>query len=270
MGVGGRHLRTLRLLAPVYDVVAARQPGFPARDDAWWEYRLHDPEHRRHGSSALQCVVTDGGYALYAVAPAWSDGRPAGAVEVRELVAADEGARTRLWRYLLDLDLSTEVRARSLAPDDPLLLTHLADPRAARSLLRDGLWVRLLDVPTALAARCYACDIDVVPEVEDRRCPWNTGRRRLSGGRDDAACEPTSAPADLLAVPEDLGAAYFGRDATALASGAGAHCRCAGPRQRRVRPRGARSLVPRRLLTAVERAATRAGRQGTSTGCGRP
>ena len=66
---GLRHVEpSAALLGPVYDAVAARTPGWPARDDAWWALRLHDPEHARAGATALQCVVTDGGYALYAVA----------------------------------------------------------------------------------------------------------------------------------------------------------------------------------------------------------
>lgn len=197
-------------LAAVYEVVAARSPGFPARDERWWAYRLHDPEHARGGSSSLQCVVTDGGYALYAVAASWSDGLPDGVVHVRELVAADEDARVRLWRYLLDVDLTVEVRVRSMAPDDPLLLRHLAEPRVARPQIRDGLWVRLVDVPQALALRRYAADVDVVLDVTDPRCPWNEGRWRLNGGRDGATCTRTGAPADLVVAVEDLGAAFLG------------------------------------------------------------
>jgi len=197
-------------LAGVYDVVAARSPGFPARDDGWWGYRLHDPEHARAGTSSLQCVVTDGGYALYAVAAAWADGAPAGVVHLRELVAVSEDARVRLWRYLLDLDLTTEVRAASLAPDDPLLLRHLVEPRWARPQLRDGLWVRLVDVGEALGLRRYACPVDVVLDVTDTGCPWNAGRWRLTGDRDGAACGRSSAQADLVVDVADLGAAFLG------------------------------------------------------------
>ena len=198
------------LLAPVYADVAARTPGFPARDDAWWAYRLHDPAHARDGATELQCVVTDGGYALYAVQGAWADGLPAGVVHLRELVAQDLPARLRLWRHLLDLDLTAEVRARAVAPDDPLLLSALAEPRSAGARVRDSLWVRLVDLPDALRSRTYACDVDVVLEVVDERAPWNTGRWRLTGDRTDAACLRTRAAADLVVRPEDLGAAYLG------------------------------------------------------------
>jgi predicted acetyltransferase len=198
------------LLAEVYERVAARTPGFVSRDDRWWAYRVHDPEHARDGATELQCVVTDGGYALYAVQGRWTDGLPAAVVHVRELVAEDLPARLRLWRHLLDLDLTAEVRARAVAPDDPLLLSALAEPRAAGARIRDSLWVRLVDLPDALRSRTYACDVDVVLEVVDDRAPWNTGRWRLTGDRTDATCLRTRAAADLVLRPEDLGAAYLG------------------------------------------------------------
>jgi predicted acetyltransferase len=198
------------VLSEVYARVAARTPGFVSRDPRWWDYRLHDPAHARDGGTELQCVVTDGGYALYAVQGLWSDGLPAGVVHVRELIAEDLTARLRLWRHLLDLDLTAEVRARAVAPDDPLLLSALAEPRAAGARIRDSLWVRLVDLPDALRSRTYACDVDVVLEVVDERAPWNTGRWRLTGDRTDAACLRTRAAADLVLRSEDLGAAYLG------------------------------------------------------------
>lgn len=211
VAAGGLRLVTpeAAALAPVYDAVAARTPGWFARDDAWWAYRLHDPEHGRDGAAPLRCVVTDGGYALYAQTARWTDGLPGGVVTVRELVAADEGARERLWRFLLDLDLMTEVSCRLIATDDPLL--HLlAEPRAARARLSEDLWVRLVDVGAALSGRAYACDVDVVLEVVDEHCPWNTGRWRLTGGTQGGQCVRTDAAADLVVEAADLGAIYLG------------------------------------------------------------
>ena len=208
----------LRLVDPaspevreVYAAVAARTPGWPQRDDAWWAFRLHDPEHRRDGGSPLQCVVTDGGYALYSTAMRWQEALPAGTVRVRELAATTPAAAARLWRYLLDLDLMREVQVFAAAPDDPLLMDLLAEPRTASAKLRDCLHVRLVDVPAALAARRYAADVDVVLEVaDDPQCPWNAGRWRLVGGRDGATCTATSDEPDLVVTVQDLGAAYLG------------------------------------------------------------
>jgi predicted acetyltransferase len=207
----------LRLVEPdapelraVYAEVARRTPGWPERDEAWWAHRLHDPEHRRHGASPLQCVLTDGGYALYATVASWDDALPAGVVKVREVVAATPEAEARLWRHLLDLDLVKEVQVFASAPDGLLVHGLLAEPRAARAAYRDTLHVRLVDVPAALAQRRYAADVDVVLAVDDPRCPWNTGSWRLVGSRDGASCTATSDAPDLLVAPSDLGAAYLG------------------------------------------------------------
>lgn len=197
-------------LGEIYDRAAATTSGFPQRDEVWWAYRLHDPEHGRDGGSPLQCALTDGGYALYSTTRRFADGLPGGTVRVREVVAVTGPARARIWRYLLDLDLTSEVKVPVLAVDDPLLLDLLAEPRAAVALLRDCLHVRLIDVPAALAARRYAADVDVVLEVTDERCPWNAGRFRLAGGRDGATCQASTAEPDLVAAVADLGAAYLG------------------------------------------------------------
>lgn len=198
------------LLATAYDDVAGRTPGWWARDEAWWAYRLHDPEHRRDGASPLRCVVDgDEGYALYATKGSWGDGGPDGTVYVREVVARTPVASARLWRYLLDQDLMRTVRAWGRPSDEPVL--HLlAEPRSARARVTDGLWVRLVSVPEALAGRRYACPVDVVLEVTDDRCPWNTGRWRLEGGPEGATCSRTEDAADLAMGIRELGAAYLG------------------------------------------------------------
>lgn len=211
----------LRLVEPdradlraVYDTVAATTGGWHARDDAWWDYRLHDPEGSRSGASPLRCVLADGpsgieGYALYATKQEWENGRPSGTAHIRELVAVNPDAQARLWRYLLDLDLLQSVRSHINGTDDPLL--HLlAEPRSAVPRVKDNLWVRLVDVSKALEARSYATEVDVVLDVEDHRCPWNTGRLRLSAGAGGASCAPTADAADLRVRVADLGAAYLG------------------------------------------------------------
>ena len=99
--------------------------------------------------------------------------------------------------------------------DDPLLYL-LADPRRVRSVVSDGLWVRLVDVGSALAQRHYASPVDVVIEVADELCPQNACRWRLAaeagvapaGFR--ATCERTTAPADVVLPVWAVGAAYLG------------------------------------------------------------
>jgi predicted acetyltransferase len=150
-------------------------------------------------------VVTDDGYAIYAVRPDWDEGGPAGEVKMRELVAATPAARAVLWAFLLDQDLTGTV-TWDLAPVDEPLWLMVTNPRAVRRAVGDGLWVRLVDVAAALGARGYGTDPDVVLDVTDAFCPWNEGRYRLSGGH----CESTQAAPDLALDVSALGAAYLG------------------------------------------------------------
>lgn len=210
------------VLAKVFDAVLPQRPGMLARDDRWWDYVLWDPEHRRSGGSPLRCVIAEDeagprGYALFSGKPDWdSHGIPRGTLQVRELVATDPAACWAVWNDLLTRDLVSEIRARTRPSDEPLLYL-LADPRRARPVLLDGLWVRLVRLDQALMQRRYACAVDVVIEVADNLFAENAGRWRLrapdpatGAGSALASCERTSAPADVSLPVRALGAAYLG------------------------------------------------------------
>jgi predicted acetyltransferase len=206
------------VLAPIYE--SARRPGMLDRDDAWWARRVSDPEFRRRGAGELRCALAGGeGYALYAVANDWSEYGPEFEVRLRELVAATPGAAAALWRHVLGLDLARKLTARLAAGD---VLPHiLAKPDLALARHRDGLWVRLVDVDGALAARAYALPFSLAIEVEDEICPWNAGVHRLAFDGETATCEPARGEADLAITPEALGAAYLGGTSLALLAAAG-------------------------------------------------
>jgi predicted acetyltransferase len=87
----------------------------------------------------------------------------------------------------------------------------LSDPR--RLLVKgvhDFLWVRLLDIPAAMAARRYQVDDSLVVEVADAFRPSTAGRYRIEGGPDGASCTRTTDAADLALDVTDLGALYLG------------------------------------------------------------
>jgi predicted acetyltransferase len=207
-------------LAKVYDAVLPTRPGFFARNDAWWRSVIHDPPENRHGDSPLRCLLAEDasgprGYALYAGVDTWTEFLPENVLKVRELMAADPEASAVLWADLLSRDLTSEFRIERRPVDDPLLF-QLADPRRTRPLMNDGLWVRLVDVPRALAGRSYASPVDVVLQVRDEILPANAGRWRLTttgdapGGGLAATCVPADSVPDVALDVTELGAAYLG------------------------------------------------------------
>src|SRR5947209_5136315 len=162
-------------LAKVYDAVLPSRAGFFARSDAWWRRLTYDPPEHRRGSSPLRCVLAEDdhgprGYALYSANDIWSDSLPENVLTVREMMTTDPAASAALFADLLSRDLTTEFRIGTRPVDDPLLY-QLADPRRTRPSMVDALWVRLIDVPRALAGRRYASPVDVVIEVRDELRP---------------------------------------------------------------------------------------------------
>jgi predicted acetyltransferase len=212
-------------IAPLYDRVRRDRVGHLDRAGAWWNRRVRDAEHRREGRGALRAAVhesddgTVDGYLLYAVKGGWDDG-PDDHAYVRELIADGPAATAAMWDYLLRLDLTRTVDWHPAPPDEPLS-EIVAGPRVARFVLGANLWIRLVDVPAALASRTYAGPVDVVLDVDDTFCPWNTGRYRLAAGDGRAACERTDAAADIALSAADLGAAYLGGTKLAALQAAG-------------------------------------------------
>ena len=171
----------------------------------------HGAEKERPTFFALHEGATGvDGYTMYKVAQDWPESTPNSTLHVRDLVAANPGAYADLWRFVLDVDLVTSVEASNRPIDEPLF--HLArEPRRLRARMSDNLWVRLVDVPSELAARRYAAAGRLVLEAADPVCPWNGGRYALEAAEDGAAVvNPTTEGAEIACTASDLGATYLG------------------------------------------------------------
>ena len=215
----------LRLVTPG-DVVADieqielalvdRRPGQFVRDKRWIDGLVADPKSRHGGMSSLRAILAyDGddpvGYALYrskndAVRPHML---PDGQVIVFAHAGLTPAADVALARALLSLDLMRRIRWWN-RPTDTSLSHLLTDARQARTTVLDALHVRIVDLPAALEGRRYSSSVDVVLEVDDPICDWNTGRWHLHGDSDHVRCSRTDAEATLRLSMEDLGAVYLG------------------------------------------------------------
>jgi predicted acetyltransferase len=196
---------------PLYEQLLSQRAGLFERSKAWWETRRlnDDPTRRRGGGPQERALLElDGepaGYALYRVAQDWESGSSKGTVTIQEVVTPTPEATRELWRWLLDFDWTSQFVADLLPIDHPLFLL-LAEPRRMQFKVNDGVWVRLIDIEAALAARSYAGDGAIVLEVEDAFLPENAGRYRV--GADGAA--PTEAAPDLRLDVTGLGSVYLG------------------------------------------------------------
>ncbi|MDI1445685.1 GNAT family N-acetyltransferase [Polyangium sp. 6x1] len=204
----------LERMPPVYERARRAAPCMPSRSPGWWSLRrVLDVESARAGSGPLQRVMfridgRDEGYALYRVRLEFMDTQiPSVTVTVQEAMGATPAGTRAVWRYLCDIDLATRINATCLPPDHPLFLL-LAEPRRLHYRAYDSVWVRIVDVPSALAARRYGAEGTIVIEVDDPFCPWNTGRYRLDAGASRAT--RTEEPWDLRVSAAALGSAYLG------------------------------------------------------------
>ena len=76
--------------------------------------------------------------------------------------------------------------------------------------MRDGVWLRLVDVETALSARSYATSGTLVIDVKDSTCPWNQGRYSLDVGPGGAHIRRTTAEPDIIMPASCLATCYLG------------------------------------------------------------
>lgn len=139
--------------------------------------------HYRRSEGVAHAVLHRGsegvdGYAMYRVQRDGFDGPVV--MHVEDMHVATGEAFADVWRFLLSVDLVDRIEAHNRPADEPLE-PMLTDPRACSvTWSADDLWLRLVDVRAALAARRYAGDGRVVIEVRDLFLPDNSGRYLLS------------------------------------------------------------------------------------------
>lgn len=202
----------------VFEQARGHIPGMVTRSPEAWREGTFDERSGEGSSSPLRCALAvdgaglAGGYVWFRTDLRWNEGQPDGTVEVSEVVASTPGATRALLDMVLDLDLMARTRFWNLPIDHPLL-TWTEHSHRLRPSIAEQLWVRLVRLDEALAARTYSAPVDLVLQVDDDVCPWNAGRWRLSADETGCVAARTSAAADLTLDVRDLGGAYLGDDA---------------------------------------------------------
>jgi predicted acetyltransferase len=204
------------VLPLLYNDVRRACIGELSRTLAKWKSQYRAPNAPFNGFGPRLYVVyeSDGGRVdgavIYRAKLEWVNGVPDGTLQVSELIARTPEAYGALWRYCLDVDLVARVRGLHRPVDEPLRWM-LGDSRRLRvTHLAENLWVRLLDLPTALSTRRYATAGRLTFEVSDAFMPDLAGRYTLEAGQDVATCAHSDHPADLALDIATLGATYLG------------------------------------------------------------
>jgi predicted acetyltransferase len=197
------------ILPRIYAGNRPSRPGTIDRPAVWWQgLRL-----RTESSPGASYVAVHGepgsetGFARYRPIDTerWfvSDQRT---IAVEDFFAPTEEAYLGLLRFLLGLDLIDRVVFWMLPVDDPLPWL-LLDRRAAKvTAVHDETWLRIVDVPKALAARQYAGNGTVTIAVHDPLLPSNSANFTITGG----GAGPTDRRAQLHVGVEGLATVLLG------------------------------------------------------------
>lgn len=194
----------LELLPGIYERVQPETVGMFTRTPDWWRVRRF---HSWRGKQVRAVIDLDGrpeAYALYRLEFAARHMVTETKLEVHEALGTSPRALAAIWRFLIGIDWVARIDASWLPLDHPLFL-WLREPRRMDFEVGEAVWVRLVDVGAALAARRCG-DGAIVLDVHDEFCPWNTTRWRVSGDSVDR----TTAEADLRLDVSQLGSVYLG------------------------------------------------------------
>jgi predicted acetyltransferase len=203
----------------LYERIGLQRPGMMSRGKDWWATQV---DRSMRGDEPYQVYVHSGpdgddGYVLYEVSldshPSLGD--QGAVIRLWDLLGTTQAVRNDLWRFMLGIDLVGEIFCPSMPLDENVQLL-LADPRRCDTPnIDDDLWLRLVDVPAALAVRTYGDADPVVVSVNDAFLPENSGSYLVS--RDGVS--RTSEPAAFTVDVDVLAMMYLGTwKASALAA----------------------------------------------------
>ncbi|MGE0598352.1 MAG: enhanced intracellular survival protein Eis [Dehalococcoidia bacterium] len=159
------------------------------------------------------------GHAVYQTAEGnFADPGPGQVMTVSDFIARDMAAYRTLWEYLSAHDLVRRIEFRGVPEDDPAP-ELLLEPRMLQRKTSDGIWMRVVDVETALPQRPYGRRGELTIRVEtDDVCPWNAGTYLLETDGPSASVRRIERAPDITTTPNVLASLISGyRPATHFA-----------------------------------------------------
>ncbi|MFN8508787.1 MAG: GNAT family N-acetyltransferase [Dehalococcoidia bacterium] len=188
------NLRPARKGAPVYAAV----------------YRNADGEARGH--------VTYGTRNRERAAPG-----PGQELKVTDFIALDMEAYRALWEYLCRHDLVGTIVMPNVLPVDDPAPGLLLEPRMLQRRTQDAIWMRVVHVEKALAARPYGTRGELTVRIDgDAMCPWNDATWLIETDGPAAMVSRTDRAPDLTMRPNGLAPLISGHTSATVLHRAGA------------------------------------------------
>lgn len=192
----------------VFDAFHARQRGsveWPAQyadiHSGAFDFSAGGPNRKIRTAFHLAADGTPDGFAVFKHGEDY-------ALSVEEMVALTPTAQLALWDFLARMDRITKVTFGIAHPDDPLRWALADVDRLTVTRHRHFLWLRVLDVPRALAARPWAADDSLVLEVEDAQ-GHAAGRFAVTTRDGVAEVTATDREAEVVLDAETLATLYL-------------------------------------------------------------
>ena len=218
------------LLPSVHNKVFHVRNGVIRRDEYLWDlwvqkYKKLEPKTKTFlvGYSSDEKIE---GYALYSLEsrdlqnpgsePRYiggllesSDPEEEHRMNIIEMMSTNDEAYLALWKFLLGVDRVNSYRASKRPVDDPLiwLLEH---PDMMRKSLTSMHWVRIIDVVSALDARKYFTEDNLVIQIYDDFCPWNQLRILLEVGNDGSNVSISTRSPDISLSTKEIASIFLG------------------------------------------------------------
>jgi len=180
------------------------------RSRALWQANTFHPEKK--GEPVYVGIYSDTagqprGHIVYQTRGSEGDGQK---MKVTDFIALDLEAYRGLWDYILRHDLVHECVFEGVVGEDDPAPDLLLEPRILNKKVSDGIWLRVVDVEKALAARPYATRGDLAIGLTDAMCEWNSGTWLMETDGATTDVRQTDRTPDIVVTPNGLASLLAG------------------------------------------------------------
>ncbi|MDA8137236.1 MAG: GNAT family N-acetyltransferase [Desulfobacteraceae bacterium] len=197
----------------LYQAFIQQRTGYLQRGKAWWLSGPFKPPAR---NEVLCKIVYEEkgqplGYVIYTIAARnVPRGQPWQQVTIRDLAWLTPSAYQTIWEHFACMDLAMQIQTLFSPPDDPL--PHLLlEPRRLNTESSDGLLARIVDVQKVIALRPFQEEGELVFDLKDDLCLWNSGRWQLRSADGQGCLQSTNRAIEATIPIDTLAMLLFGQ-----------------------------------------------------------